>query len=103
MLMLIKLKIQNFGRCLSNMIMPNISIFITWGIMTALFMPLGWHPNKILEQLISPIIFYLLPILIGSTGGCLIADSRGGLVGSITTIGVITSTNMPMLLGGMIA
>ncbi|QIQ42128.1 MAG: PTS mannitol transporter subunit IICBA [Buchnera aphidicola (Microlophium carnosum)] len=103
MLTLIKLKTQNFGQFLSNMIMPNISIFITWGMMTALFMPLGWQPNKILEPLISSIIFYLLPILIGYTGGSLIANSRGGLVGSITTIGVITSTNIPMLLGGMIA
>jgi len=102
MLISIKLKIQNFGRFLSNMIMPNISIFIAWGIMTALFIPLGWQPNKNLEQLISPMIFYLLPILIGYTGGSLISGSRGGLVGSITTIGVITSTNIPMLLGGMI-
>jgi len=102
MLSFIKLKIQNFGQFLSNMIMPNISIFIVWGIMTALFIPLGWQPNKILEQLISPIIFYLLPILIGYTGGRLIAGDRGGLVGSITTIGVITSTNIPMLLGAMI-
>jgi len=98
----IKLKIQNFGRFLSNMIMPNISIFIAWGIMTALFIPLGWQPNKTLEQLISPMIFYLLPILIGYTGGSLISSSRGGVVGSIATIGVITSTNIPMLLGGMI-
>lgn len=103
MLILIKLKIQNFGRFLSNMIMPNISIFIAWGIMTALFMPLGWLPNKTLEQLISPIIFYLLPILIGYTGGGLIAGLRGSLVGSITTIGLIASTDIPMLLGGMIA
>lgn len=103
MVSFIKLKIQNFGQFLSNMIMPNISIFITWGIMTALFIPLGWHPNKILEQLISPIIFYLLPILIGYTGGRLISGDRGGLVGSITTIGVITSTSIPMLLGAMIS
>ena len=102
MFTLMKLKIQNFGRFLSNMIMPNISIFIAWGIMTAVFMPFGWHPNKILEQLISPMIFYLLPILIGYTGGQLISGKRGGLVGSIATIGVIISTNIPMLLGAMI-
>lgn len=102
MLISIKLKIQNFGQFLSSMIMPNISIFIVWGILSALFIPLGWQPNKSLEQLIAPIIFYLLPILIGYTGGSLISGSRGGLVGSIATIGVITSTNMPMLLGGMI-
>ncbi|QIE02241.1 PTS mannitol transporter subunit IICBA [Buchnera aphidicola] len=102
MLISIKLKIQNFGQFLSNMIMPNISIFIVWGIMSALFIPLGWQPNKSLEQLIRPIIFYLLPILIGYTGGSLVAGKRGGLIGSITTIGVIASADIPMLLGGMI-
>lgn len=102
MLTLIKLKIQNFGRFLSNMIMPNIGIFIAWGVMTALFIPTGWQPNKFLEQLISPMIFYLLPLLIGYTGGRLISGERGGLVGSIATMGVITSANIPMLLGSMI-
>ncbi|QNS01737.1 MAG: PTS mannitol transporter subunit IICBA [Buchnera aphidicola (Pentalonia nigronervosa)] len=98
----IKLIIQNFGRFLSNMIMPNISIFITWGIMTALFSSTGWCPNSFLEQLISPIIFYLLPLSIGYTGGCLISGTRGGLVGIISTMGIVTNSNVPMLLGSMI-
>ncbi|QCI19080.1 PTS mannitol transporter subunit IICBA [Buchnera aphidicola] len=99
----IKLKIQNFGQFLSNIMMPNISIFIAWGIMNVLFAPLGWKPNKILAELISPIIFYLLPILIGFTSGKLVGGKRGGIIGSITTIGMITSTGIPMLLGGMIS
>ncbi|QCI24602.1 PTS mannitol transporter subunit IICBA [Buchnera aphidicola (Muscaphis stroyani)] len=103
MLMLIKSKIQIFGRFLSNMIMPNISIFIVWGIMSALFTSSGWQPNKIIDQkLISAIIFYLLPLLVGYTGGKLIGSERGGLVGIIATMGVITSTSIPMLLGAMI-
>ncbi|MBZ2279828.1 PTS mannitol transporter subunit IICBA, partial [Buchnera aphidicola] len=61
---LIKLKIQIFGRFLSNMIMPNISVFIAWGIMTTFFSPLGWVPNKNLEHLLSPMIIYVLPLLI---------------------------------------
>ena len=32
-----KVKIQNFGRFLSNMVMPNIGAFIAWGFITALF------------------------------------------------------------------
>ncbi|WP_422667450.1 PTS mannitol transporter subunit IICBA [Buchnera aphidicola] len=102
MFTLIKLKIQVFSRFLSNMIMPNISIFITLGIMTSFFMPLGWFPNQSLSHLISPIINYLLPLSISYTGGRLISGERGGLAGSISTIGVITSTTMPMLLGAMI-
>jgi PTS system mannitol-specific IIC component len=102
MLTLIRLKIQNLGQFLSNMVMPNISIFITWGIMNAVFIPLGLESNK-LFQLISPMIFYLLPILIAYTGGRLIAGERGGLVGSITSIGMIVNTDMPMFLGAMIS
>ncbi|KAF0715598.1 PTS system mannitol-specific EIICBA component [Aphis craccivora] len=48
-------------------------------------------------------IFYLLPILIGYTGGRLVGGERGGIIGSITTIGMITSTKIPMLLGGMVS
>ncbi|WP_348769421.1 PTS mannitol transporter subunit IICBA [Buchnera aphidicola] len=99
----IKCKIQNFGRFLSNIMMPNISIFIAWGIMSALFAPLGWKPNTVLAELISPMIFYLLPILIGYTGGRIIGGERGGIIGSITTIGMIANTKIPMLLGGMVA
>ncbi|WP_178918863.1 PTS mannitol transporter subunit IICBA [Buchnera aphidicola] len=103
MFQLIKFKMQSFSRFLSNIMMPNISIFIIWGIMSAFFMPLGWYPNKILAQLISPMIFYLLPILIGYTGGRLIGGERGGLVGSISTVGMIVSAKIPMLFGGMIS
>lgn len=99
----IKFQIQNFGHLLSKIMMPNISVFIVWGVMNALFMPLGWYPNKVLAGLISPIIFYLLPILIGYTGGRLVAGERGGIIGSITTIGMIASTAIPMLLGGMVS
>lgn len=28
----IKIKVQSFGRFLSNMVMPNIGAFIAWGI-----------------------------------------------------------------------
>ncbi len=28
----IKVKVQNFGRFLSNMVMPNIGAFIAWGL-----------------------------------------------------------------------
>ncbi|QIQ41559.1 MAG: PTS mannitol transporter subunit IICBA [Buchnera aphidicola (Aphis urticata)] len=97
-----KFKIQSFGQFLSNIMMPNISIFITWGIMSALFTSSGWQPNKVLSELISPMIFYLLPILIAYTAGKLIAGERGGIIGSISIIGMITSTEIPMLLGGMV-
>ncbi|MCG5045360.1 PTS mannitol transporter subunit IICBA [Enterobacteriaceae bacterium 155047] len=98
-----KIKVQSFGRFLSNMVMPNIGAFIAWGIITALFIPTGWMPNETLAKLVGPMITYLLPLLIGFTGGRLVGGDRGGVVGAITTMGVIVGADMPMFLGAMIA
>ncbi|HDZ8838226.1 TPA: PTS mannitol transporter subunit IICBA [Aeromonas veronii] len=96
-----KVKIQNFGRFLSNMVMPNIGAFIAWGFITALFIPTGWLPNETLAKLVGPMITYLLPLLIGYTGGKLMGGERGGVVGAITTMGVIVGTDIPMFMGAM--
>ena len=73
-------KIQKFGRFLSGMVMPNIGAFIAWGLITALFIPTGWLPNEYLSKLVGPMIIYLLPLLIGYTGGKMVSDSRGGVL-----------------------
>lgn len=83
--------------------MPNIGAFIAWGLITALFIPTGWWPNETLAQLVGPMITYLLPLLIGYTGGRLVGGERGGIVGAITTMGVIVGADMPMFMGAMIA
>nr|WP_304364006.1 PTS mannitol transporter subunit IICBA [Gilliamella apicola] len=98
----IKLKVQNFGRFLSNMVMPNIGAFIAWGFITAIFIPTGWYPNETIAKLVGPMITYLLPLLIGYTGGKLVHGERGAVVGAITTMGVIVGSDIPMFLGAMI-
>jgi PTS system mannitol-specific IIC component len=97
-----RVKVQRFGSYLSGMIMPNIGAFIAWGIITALFIPTGWTPNKDLAALVGPMITYLLPLLIGYTGGKMIYDARGGVVGATATMGVIVGADIPMFLGAMI-
>lgn len=97
-----RVKIQRFGSYLSGMIMPNIGAFIAWGIITALFIPTGWAPNETLATLVGPMITYLLPLLIGYTGGKMIYDVRGGVVGATATMGVIVGSEIPMFLGAMI-
>lgn len=97
-----KVKVQRFGSYLSGMIMPNIGAFIGWGIITALFIPAGWFPNEQLNTLVSPMITYLLPLLIAYTGGKMIYDHRGGVVGATAAIGVIVGSDIPMFLGAMI-
>ncbi|PWI33853.1 PTS mannitol transporter subunit IICBA [Vibrio albus] len=98
-----KVKVQNFGRFLSNMVMPNIGAFIAWGFITALFIPTGWVPNETLASMVGPMIKFLLPLLIGYTGGKMVGGDRGAVVGAVTTMGVIVGTDIPMFLGAMIA
>ncbi|WP_029330476.1 PTS mannitol transporter subunit IICB [Exiguobacterium oxidotolerans] len=98
----LRVQVQRFGSFLSGMVMPNIGAFIAWGIITALFIPTGWAPNASLAELVGPTITYLLPLLIGFTGGKLMHDARGGVVGALATMGVIVGTEIPMFLGAMI-
>ena len=98
-----KQAVQKIGRSLSAMVMPNLGAFIAWGLITALFIDTGWTPNAKLSAMVSPMLTYLLPLLIGYTGGKMIHGVRGGVVGSISTIGVIMGASIPMFLGAMIA
>ncbi len=94
--------IQRFGGYLAGMVMPNISAFIAWGLITALFIPTGWWPNATIAVVVGPIISTLLPVLIGYTGGRLVHGQRGAVVGAVATMGLVVGADIPMFLGAMI-
>ncbi|QAY73179.1 PTS mannitol transporter subunit IICB [Agromyces protaetiae] len=52
--------------------------------------------------LVSPMVLYLLPLLIANTAGRMVYGERGGVVATIATMGVIVGTDIPMFLGAMI-
>lgn len=114
-----KANVQRVGSFLAGMVMPNIGAFIAWGLITAIFIKVGWFPvDKIggfgsyasgLPDvkltgvgLVDPMIYYLLPLLIGFTGGRMVHGFRGGVVAAIATIGVIVGADMPMFIGAML-
>ncbi|NTY61272.1 PTS mannitol transporter subunit IICBA [Mycolicibacterium sphagni] len=118
----VRVHVQKLGTSLSNMVMPNIGAFIAWGLITALFIKAGWltgifpalrDPAGWVAKIggwgdfadggiVAPMITYLLPILIGATGGRMVYGIRGGVVGAIATMGVIAGTDIPMFLGAML-
>ncbi|QIG42442.1 PTS mannitol transporter subunit IICBA [Nocardioides anomalus] len=129
-----RVRVQQFGTFLSNMVLPNIGAFIAWGLITALFIQTGWitligdkifgyapgldagqYDYGFVSQLggwdadgggiVGPMITYLLPILIGYTGGRMAYGGdaiRGGVVGAIATMGAVTGADVPMFLGAMV-
>ncbi len=121
-----RVHVQKFGTFLSNMVLPNIGAFIAWGLITALFIENGWlnlgggdnawlSPGSWVAEfggwgdfagggIVGPMITFLLPLLIGYTGGKMMYDDniRGGVVGAIATMGAITGAGVPMFLGAMI-
>ncbi|GHE09039.1 PTS mannitol transporter subunit IICBA [Klenkia taihuensis] len=128
-----RLRVQRFGTFLSNMVLPNIGAFIAWGLITALFIQTGWikligdafgyegsygfvsqlgawtnadgTPMHEGTGIVGPMITYLLPLLIGYTGGRMTYNDnlRGGVVGAIATMGAIAgAAGTPMFLGAMI-
>src|SRR3954465_13762739 len=107
-----RIAVQKFGTFLSGMILPNIAAFIAWGFITAFFIQTGWTPVARIGgfpdasgepvALVGPMITYLLPLLIASQGGRMVYGTRGAVVGTVATMGVIISTDQPMFLGAMI-
>lgn len=101
-----KNKLQQFGKFLSSMVMPNIGAFIAWGLITALFIADGWLPNEGLASIQPYMLTYLLPILVASTGGALVGGERGRVMGAIAIMGCIAGVGgtegEPMLMGAMV-
>jgi mannitol PTS system EIICBA or EIICB component len=99
---MIQARLQKIGGFMAGMVVPNIGAFIAWGLITAMFVPAGWLPNPHLAKLIEPMILYLLPLLIGYTGGRLVHGARGGLVGAVGTMGMAAGSGIPMFIGAMV-
>ena len=95
-------RIQRYGGYLAAMVLPNIGAILAWGLITAFVIPTGWTPNETLAALVGPMIRFLLPILIGYTGGKLVHGHRGGVVGAVFTAGIVVGSEAPMFLGAMI-
>jgi PTS system mannitol-specific IIC component len=95
-------KLQQFGGFMAGMVIPNIGALLAWGLITAIFIPVGWIPNETFAKLVGPMITYLIPLLIGYTGGKMVHGVRGGVIGAAATMGVIVGADIPMMLGAMI-
>lgn len=97
--MSVRVKVQQFGSKLSNMVIPNLGAFIAWGLLTAVGIALD---NSTMRSFIVPMLNYLLPLLIAFAGGKMVYDYRGGVIATVATMGVILGAEVTMFIGAMI-
>lgn len=95
-------KLQAFGGFLTAMVIPNMGAFIAWGFITALFIPTGWIPNEGFNELVAPMVKYMLPMMLAYSGGKLVHGERGAIAGCVGTFGLIVGSEVNMFLGAMI-
>jgi len=97
--------VQRVGGAMAGMVIPNIGAFIAWGLITALFIPTGWIPNDSLVTMVGPMIKWMLPIMIGYTGGKMVHGHRGGVMGVVVTTAIVVGSGgmdgPPQFLGAM--
>ena len=96
------LLIRELGAFLSSLIMPNLSIFIAWGLINLLANYVDGQLFLLLTGTEDILINYLLPLLIGYTGGKKFESTRGGAIAGIATIGVMVGTENSSVLGAMV-
>jgi PTS system mannitol-specific IIC component len=94
----VRARIQRFGSYLSGMVMPNIGAFIAFGLITALFIPVGWTPNAQLAEMVGPMITVLIPTLVAYTGGRMVHGQRGAVIGAVAAFGAIVAAADPVAL-----
>ncbi len=101
-------KLRKFGSFMAGMVMPVIGVIIAWGLFTAIILGAktiiaNQHGIKVsdwtaqdsinylwnMDVIIGYGISYLIPLLIAFFAGKQIFGTRGGLIGSIATLGVI--------------
>lgn len=95
----IRVQAQKVGSKLSGMVVPNLGAFMAWGMLTAIGIALN---NDLLREFIAPMLNYLLPLLIAFAGGRAVYGYRGGVIGTVATMGAIVGADITMFLGAMI-
>ncbi|MED3782592.1 PTS mannitol transporter subunit IICB [Heyndrickxia sporothermodurans] len=94
-----RVKAQQFGSKLSGMVIPNLGAFMAWGILTAVAIAID---SSTLKEFISPMLNYLLPLLIAFAAGKAVHDYRGGVIATVATMGAILGADVTMFIGAMI-
>ncbi|OTN96190.1 PTS transporter subunit EIIC [Enterococcus faecium] len=95
-------QLRKAGHHLNEMIMPNLSLFIAWGILSLVIKGVSGDLHATLEKVCHWMIQLLLPILISYSGGKSVGGQKGAVAGAIASLGLIARSDAPQIVGAMI-
>lgn len=95
-------QLRKAGHHLNEMIMPNLSLFIAWGILSLVMKGVSGDLHATLEKVCHWMIQLLLPILISYSGGKSVGGQKGAVAGAIASLGLIARSDAPQIVGAMI-
>ncbi|WP_275401165.1 PTS transporter subunit EIIC [Enterococcus faecium] len=95
-------QLRKAGHHLNEMIMPNLSLFIAWGILSLVMKGVSGDLHATLEEVCHWMIQRLLPILISYSGGKSVGGQKGAVAGAIASLGLIARSDAPQIVGAMI-
>lgn len=94
--------LRRTGAFFSSIIMPNLSVFIALGIINIITNFVQGNILDVLQMIEVILMNYLLPLLISYTGGRQVEASNGGIVASISALGIIAVNSDYSILGAML-
>lgn len=86
-------QLRKAGHHLNEMIMPNLSLFIAWGILSLVIKGVSGDLHATLEEVCHWMIQLLLPILISYSGGKSVGGQKGAVAGAIASLGLIARSD----------
>lgn len=95
-------QLRKAGHHLNEMIMPNLSLLIAWGILSLVMKGVSGDLHATLEEVCHWMIQLLLPILISYSGGKSVGGQKGAVAGAIASLGLIARSDAPQIVGAMI-
>lgn len=95
-------QLRKFGHHLNEMIMPNLSLFIAWGLLSLLANHVSGELHRTLTEVCDWMIRLLLPILISYLGGKASGGQKGAVTGAIASLGIIAASDVPQIVGAML-
>lgn len=95
--------LRKIGKFYSSMIMGNVGLFLTVGLLSVLFHEEGWFPNGQIFDASQFLYTCILPVFLAYAGGEKISGATGGILAVLLASGCLAADMEAGMLAGLLA